>query len=72
MTMTNCAWCKKRFEKKHPSQRFCCLHHKDKYHNLHNPRGYGLHPVGIHGNEWLTQYEDDNDDWENCGYHNND
>jgi len=24
----------------HPNRKFCCNKHKDKYHNIHNPRGY--------------------------------
>lgn len=26
----------------HPNKRFCNLRCKDRYHNTHNPRGYGL------------------------------
>ena len=28
--------------KGHPNKKFCCQKCKDRYHNKHNPRGWGL------------------------------
>lgn len=38
--MTKCALegCNKKARR-----RFCCNKHKDRYHNMHNPRGYYAH-----------------------------
>lgn len=38
-----CARCGRKVEAKHPSKRFCGSKCKDRYHNLHNPRGTYRH-----------------------------
>lgn len=57
-------------------RRFCCNAHKDRYHNLHNPRGKYAHlkdkaerehlkrlvESKIHISENMTQFEDVEDD----------
>ena len=40
--MEKCKHCKGKYIKKHPSQKFCKIKCKDRFHNKHNPRGYGL------------------------------
>jgi endogenous inhibitor of DNA gyrase (YacG/DUF329 family) len=40
--MRTCPQCSKSIEHKHPNARFCGLRCKDRYHNKHNPRGFGL------------------------------
>ena len=41
--MANCALegCGKKL--KPPKRKFCCNRHKDRYHNINNPRGYYAH-----------------------------
>lgn len=39
--MARCALCNKKI--KPPKRKFCCNKHKDRYHNIHNPRGYFAH-----------------------------
>lgn len=38
-TMVACDTCNKSFKKKNLAHRFCKLKCKDRYHNVHNPRG---------------------------------
>jgi len=38
-----CDWCGKPLPPRR--RRFCSNKHKDKYHNKHNPRGYGLKDI---------------------------
>ena len=40
MTTKVCAYCDEPLGPR--KRKFCCNEHKDKYHNTHNPRGYGL------------------------------
>lgn len=37
-----CKGCNKDISHKHPNAKFHSLRCKDRYHNTHNPRGYGL------------------------------
>ena len=41
--MAECALpeCNKKL--KPPKRKFCCNKHKDRYNNIHNPRGYYAH-----------------------------
>lgn len=34
--------CGKSIEHKHTNAKFLSLKHKDRFHNTHNPRGYGV------------------------------
>jgi hypothetical protein len=60
--------CGKKFTSKHPSQRFCCLKHKDQYHNVNNPRGKFAHLAdeGIH-EDWPSGDLGDAGDLLDCG-----
>jgi len=40
--MRNCKQCGRLIKHKHPNAKFCNLRCKDRFHNTHNPRGYGL------------------------------
>lgn len=40
MSKRKCKFCNKSIAHKHQNAKFCCLKHKDKYHNLINPRGF--------------------------------
>ena len=42
--MKTCKQCEKDITRKHPNAKFCGLKCKDRYHNTHNPRGYGVRP----------------------------
>lgn len=40
-----CLHCGKDISHKHKNAKFCCIRHKDKYHNIHNPRGIYSHLI---------------------------
>lgn len=42
--MRRCKQCGKPITHKHPNAKFCNLKCKDRYYNIHNPRGYGIRP----------------------------
>ena len=46
---------------KPPKKRFCCNKHKDRYHNIHNPRGKfaHLHPDNMSPDELMDSIHDE-------------
>jgi len=44
--MARCALESCNVKLKPPKRRFCCNKHKDRYHNIHNPRGKFAHLAG--------------------------
>jgi len=43
-------------------RKFCCNKHKDRYHNLHNPRGKFAHLNPKHPDYWESDYREAEDD----------
>jgi len=41
--MKSCKLCGKEMPNAHPNKKFCCNKHKDRFHNIHNPRGIYSH-----------------------------
>ncbi len=46
MKQRKCPYCNKTVTG-HPNKKFCNSKHRYKYHNLHNPRGFGLKKYSI-------------------------
>ena len=46
MKTKRCPYCNS-IIKGHSNKKFCSTKHKDRYHNIHNPRGYGLKRYSI-------------------------
>lgn len=54
--MAHCLWCGKKL--KGNRRKFCCNKHKDRWHNVHNPRGYSrdVNPLRVRDCE-VTEWD---------------